>query len=41
MKLQANILKKYLDRIMNGSKRIEIRQIESILLTDETGRRVK
>ena len=38
MKLYAKIMSKYLDQILNGERTKELRQFESITLTDETGR---
>lgn len=41
MKLRAKIKSKYLDDILDGVKRNEFRQFESITLTDENGRCVE
>ncbi len=40
MKLTAKIRAEYLDQILKGKKRFEYRQLESITLTDELGRKV-
>ena len=38
MKLRAKILRKYLEEILRGKKKIEYRQVESIILVDEQGK---
>jgi len=35
MKLRAKILNKYLKQILEGKKKVEYRQVESIILVDE------
>jgi len=35
MKLRAKILEKYLKQILEGKKKVEYRQVESIILVDE------
>jgi len=38
MKLRAKILNKYMKQILEGKKKAEYRQVESIILVDEQGK---
>jgi len=38
MKLRAKIKNKYLKQILEGKKKVEYRQVESIILVDEQGK---
>jgi hypothetical protein len=41
MKIAAKIKAKYLDQILSGEKKVELRQFESITLEDENGRKAE